>query len=156
MAADNSYPNVVQIRQDGNMAVPTGKSVDIESGGAFKVAGTDVTTKLSAQVAASGGTQYATVAASGSSAADAAAITGDFQVVTAADGTKGVILPTPVAGRRVFLKNNAAAILKVYPNDTGTINALSADAAISMASLTSCVFCASSTTAWFTIPLLPS
>lgn len=33
MATDASYPSVVQIRQDGNLYVPTGKSINIESGG---------------------------------------------------------------------------------------------------------------------------
>lgn len=42
MAADASYPNGFQVRQDGNAVVPTGKSLDIESGGAFKVAGSTV------------------------------------------------------------------------------------------------------------------
>lgn len=47
MAADTSYPpGVAQIRQDGNLAVPTGKSIDVESGGAFKLAGTDYTAAL--------------------------------------------------------------------------------------------------------------
>ncbi len=35
MAVDPTYPNVVQIRQDGNLYVPTGKSLVIESGGAL-------------------------------------------------------------------------------------------------------------------------
>lgn len=46
MAADNSYPNSVHIRQDGNLYVPTGKamytesgsSMDIQSGASFKIA----------------------------------------------------------------------------------------------------------------------
>lgn len=42
MAADLTYPNSFQIRQDGNAVVPTGKSLDIESGGALKIAGTDI------------------------------------------------------------------------------------------------------------------
>lgn len=43
MAADTSYPNGFQVRQDGNAVVPTGKSLDVESGGLFKIAGTTVT-----------------------------------------------------------------------------------------------------------------
>jgi len=44
MAADLTYPSgSVQIRQDGNLAVPTGKSIDVESGGSLKIAGTAVT-----------------------------------------------------------------------------------------------------------------
>lgn len=52
MAADATYPNTFQVRQDGNAAVPTGKSLDIESGGALKIAGTDKTSALAAAVAA--------------------------------------------------------------------------------------------------------
>lgn len=40
MAADATYPSMFQVRQDGNAAVPTGKSLDIESGGTFKISGT--------------------------------------------------------------------------------------------------------------------
>lgn len=43
MAADATYPSTFQMRQDGNAAVPTGKSLDIESGGSLKIAGTTVT-----------------------------------------------------------------------------------------------------------------
>ncbi len=50
MSADTTYASVVQRRQDGNAAVPTGKSLDIESGGALKIAGTDKTSALSAAV----------------------------------------------------------------------------------------------------------
>lgn len=42
MTADPTYPNTFQVRQDGNAVVPTGKSLDIESGGALKVAGSTV------------------------------------------------------------------------------------------------------------------
>lgn len=43
MAADTTYQPVVQIRQDGNLAVPTGKSINIESGGELQINGTAVT-----------------------------------------------------------------------------------------------------------------
>lgn len=43
MTADLTYPNTFQVRQDGNAYVPTGKSLDIESGGSLKIAGTAVT-----------------------------------------------------------------------------------------------------------------
>lgn len=50
MSADNTYPAGLQLRQDGNAAVSTGKSLDIESGAALKVAGTDITAALAAAV----------------------------------------------------------------------------------------------------------
>lgn len=44
MAADLTYPQgVFQVRQDGNAVVPSGKSLDIESGGSLKIAGTAIT-----------------------------------------------------------------------------------------------------------------
>lgn len=39
MAADPTYPNVFQRRQGGNAVVPTGKSLDIESGGVLSSGG---------------------------------------------------------------------------------------------------------------------
>lgn len=42
MAADLTYPSTFQVRQDGNAYVPTGKSLNIESGGSLTVAGVTV------------------------------------------------------------------------------------------------------------------
>ena len=100
----------------------------------------------------------ATVAAAGSSQSDAAAIAEGFTLVTAADATKGVKLPAAAAGKVCVVKNGDAAIavLKVYPNTDDAINALSANAALSMAAKTSAVFVAYDATTWYTVPLLPS
>ncbi len=43
MSADATYPSTFQVRQDGNAVVPSGASLDIESGGALKIAGSTVT-----------------------------------------------------------------------------------------------------------------
>lgn len=102
-------------------------------------------------------TSTSTVAATGSTQADAAALpAAGFVLVSAADGTKGVILPANAAGKRVEIKNNTAAILKVYPVTSGAINALSANAAISMASLSSATFVSYDGTTWYTCPTVPS
>lgn len=53
MAADPTMPaTVMHHRQDGTTAIPTGGSLDIESGGALKIAGTDVTAILATAPAA--------------------------------------------------------------------------------------------------------
>lgn len=52
MSADNSYPSVLQRRQDGTSAIPSGASLDIESGGALKIAGSDRTAALATAPAA--------------------------------------------------------------------------------------------------------
>lgn len=102
----------------------------------------------------------ATVAATGSNQGNAAAVLGGLTWVTAADATKGVVLPTPVSpfGEIVVIKNDdtANAVLKVYPAGSGIINALSASAAYSMAAKTSMMLVAYSATQWFTVPLLAS
>ena len=101
------------------------------------------------------------VAAAGSTQGDAGAVTaasGAFIHGTGADGTKGIVLPAAAAGKIYFVKNADAAnaILKVYPASGDEINALAADAALSMAAKTSATFIALDATTWYTIPLLPS
>jgi predicted RecA/RadA family phage recombinase len=100
----------------------------------------------------------ASVVSAGSTQANGTAIaeTTSVAVVTAADGTKGVILPAGSAGKVVIVKNVDNAILKVYPAGSGVINTLSASASISMAARTIAAFVAVDSTTWYTLPLLPS
>ena len=100
----------------------------------------------------------ATVAGAGSTQGDAAAIATGFTLVTLADDTVGVKLPTASAGLVCIVKSSVAnKILKVYPNTSDGINALSVNAAISLASgPTIAMFVAYDATTWYTLPLLPS
>ncbi len=114
-----------------------------------------VYTDLNVQVAPR--VPVAAVTAAGSAQGDAAALVEGFNVVTGADGTKGVILPTAAAGMIVYTKGVTAAVLKVYPATGGTINALSANGAISLTTgVMPSIFIASSATQWYTIPLVAS
>lgn len=101
-----------------------------------------------------------TVAAAGNSQGTAAALPNEgFVWVTGANATKGVVLPVPqFNGQVIEIKNDdtANAVLKVYPNTGAAINALSANAAISMAATASARFIAYSATQWFTDPTVPS
>ena len=73
-----------------------------------------------------GGT-IGTVAAAGSTAADATLLCCDLNYVSAGDGTKGVILSNNVqVGSAAFISNESGSILKVYPPTSGTLNALTA------------------------------
>lgn len=101
-------------------------------------------------------TVNASVAATGSTQADATSIKEGMTVVTAGDATKGVVLPPAEAGMRVVVKNGAAAILKVYPASGDAVNALAANAAISLAANVTATFVAIDGTTWYTLPLLPS
>jgi len=97
-------------------------------------------------------------AAAGSTRADATALTASFSWVTAADGTKGVVLPAPTAGRVIAIKNDdtANAILKVYAPGSAQINSVAGSTAFSMAAKTACFFVAYDATDWFSIPLVAS
>lgn len=98
----------------------------------------------------------ATVAATGSIQGDAAQLADGFALVSAADGTKGVKLPVAAAGKRVTIKNNVNAVLKVWPSTGNAVNAIAANSSLSMAALTSAEFTAFDATTWFTNPLVPS
>ena len=78
--------------------------------------------------------KVAAVAATGSVQGDAAALTvRALNSVSAADGTKGVILPSAAAGLKVEVYNEHATNgLKIYPASGDTINGGSANAAITM------------------------
>ena len=97
-------------------------------------------------------------AAAGSTRADATALTASFSWVTAADATKGVVLPAPTAGRVIAIKNDdtANAALKVYAPGSAQINGVAGSTAFSMAAKTACFFVAYDTTDWFSIPLVAS
>jgi hypothetical protein len=94
----------------------------------------------------------ASVAAAGSAQGDAAALVGRLNIVTAADGTKGVILPAAIAGIEVDVYNSVATNgLKIYPASGDDINDGSQDAAITIEGKTHAKFVAVDTTTWAAI-----
>jgi hypothetical protein len=96
------------------------------------------------------------VTAVGANQGNAAALSEGFNVVTGADATKGVRLPTAVAGMIVIVKSVTAAVLKVYPATGGAINAVAANGSLDIAASTSTMLVASSATQWYSLPLLAS
>lgn len=80
----------------------------------------------------------------------ATALTSDVNAVTGADNTKAVKLPTAVAGMTVYVTNtDASHTLPVFPATGGAINALSANAAFTLAPGETAIFEATSTTQWY-------
>ena len=114
------------------------------------VSGTTVTAAGDLYVAS------ATVAATGSTQANAAQLAGGFTLVSAADATKGVKLPEAVAGRVVIIKNGANAVLKVWPSTGDAVNAIAADSNYVLAANTSSILVAYDSTTWYSVPLLAS
>lgn len=70
---------------------------------------------FSAGQAQAAGGQALSLAALGSTQATGATVTASLVIVTAADGTKGVVLPAGQVGDEVTIFNNSASTLKVYP-----------------------------------------
>lgn len=102
------------------------------------------------------GVASATVAAAGTVQGDAAAIAGGFTLVTGSTNA-GVQLPAAAAGVPVcIIKNNVAGNMKVWPATGDAINAIAANSALTMATLTSAIFIPYDATTWYTVPLLPS
>jgi len=91
-----------------------------------------------------------TVAAAGSAQGDAGALTADaINIVTGADGTKGVALPAAVAGSFVLVYNPTATnALPVYPASGDDINDGTTDAAVDTEGKTLSVFFAVDDTTW--------
>ena len=115
-------------------------------------AGTVVNSKAAVYSSAGGlARSSATVTALSSDQAGAAALTAEFNAISAADGTKGVKLPTAAADKVVDIVNtSASAVLKVYPATGGQINALGANAAFSIGPGRTAKFIGRSATLWYT------
>jgi hypothetical protein len=151
--------------------MPNTKAVGVAFSDPELVAGTTITGAAISNSTITGGTMagatltgaslsvdVAKPAAAGSTRADATAMTASFNWVTAADATKGVVLPAPTAGRLLVVKNDdtANAILKVYAPGSAKINGVAGTTAFSMAAKTACWFVAYDTTDWFSVPLVAS
>jgi hypothetical protein len=91
------------------------------------------------------------VSAAGTTQGTATALTVDYNVITTAAASSGVVLPTATAGRRIVIVNKGANTLSIYPATGGTIDALSANAAIQVAANGSIQIMASSITQWYSI-----
>jgi hypothetical protein len=91
----------------------------------------------------------ATVTA-GTNAQGQGAITSDFNVITTtAANPSGVTLPTATTGRKVIIVNKGTNPVNVYPATGAAIDALAANAAISLPVGELLEFNASSTTQWY-------
>ena len=112
--------------------------------------GTSLQTFSSAQIAANAtGTQ-----------ASGTAITTMLVNVTAAAGSYSVTLPVSAPGLELTVHNISANSIFVFPNAAGTttetINALSANASITMLTNTSTSFTCNTAGQWYTVPRVPS
>jgi len=121
MAADNSYPNSVQIRQDGNLYVPTGKviytesgsSMDVQSGASLKINAVAIphAVTIGTPVAASANvTEMAITVVDGAGTAIAGVFNLDVWLSDSADGAG---LTATTASGAVAVKTSSGVDLSV-------------------------------------------
>ncbi len=79
-----------------------------------------------------------------------------FVYSTGGNNAVGILLPVGNTGDVYDIKNGAADILFVYPGVNCTINAIAANTKINLPTVTSATFIKLNTTAWQTIPTVPS
>lgn len=156
------------VKSGGTIAVASGGAVTAASGSTLTVSGTETVASGGILNVASGGKitvasggyilrSVAAVDAAGANQGAATALAAEINVVGSADDAKGVRLPTAQAGMVIIVKNTVSnKDLLVYPATGAAINAVAANGAYTMADATSCIFVATSTTQWYTIPLLAS
>lgn len=119
------------------------------SGGTYSGATLSGTTTVSGPLDL---TDIGTVAAAGTVQGDATALTNTITYVSAADGDKGVVLPTAAAGKvRLVYNTHASSGLKVYPAASDDINDGTTNAAVTIEGKTLAIFAALDATTWAAI-----
>lgn len=94
----------------------------------------------------------AALTAAGTGQSDALQLAANLnQVTTVASGTGVKLFATPAAGDVVMIYNAGANALTVYPQTSGTINQLSANAGVTLAINTGMILFAATTSAWMAI-----
>jgi hypothetical protein len=91
------------------------------------------------------------VTAAGSTQATATPITRQVNLVTGGSTNNGVILPQPVGGERVFIRNNLGVDIKVYPQTGGQISNSGVNVGVTLSAGSSLEYVACSSTLWFTV-----
>ena len=89
------------------------------------------------------------ISAAGTTQGTATALTNAVNFISTVTANTGVILPAnSTAGDSVFIYNGGANSLKVYPTSGASINQLSANASVTLATNTGLILFCGSTTQW--------
>lgn len=90
------------------------------------------------------------VTAAGTTQATATPITRTVNLVTGGSTNNGIILPAPVGGERIFVRNNLTVDIKVYPHSGGQISNNGANVGVTLSASSALEYVACSSTLWFT------
>jgi len=155
------YPVVISGSTSGNYAHAVGPT-----GISFNLATNTISaTTFSGNVTASGTVQAANItatayitravttgiSANGTTQAQATGLTTEINIVSTVNSGTGVRLPAAVAGTVVYITNNSANSLLVYPQTNGIINSQAANAAFTQGANATLQYMAPTTTQWYTI-----
>lgn len=91
------------------------------------------------------------ISAAGTTQGTATAITTNIVDVTTVAAGTGVILPDPVTGRRIVIRNSGVNDLKIYPGVGDQINSLGTNVAFTEGTLTTLEFVGFNTNQWYTL-----
>jgi hypothetical protein len=91
------------------------------------------------------------ISGNGANQTTATGLTKEINVVSTVNSGTGVRLPTAVAGMAIIITNTSANNLLVYPNTSGIINSLAANAGYTMPASATLQFVAPTTTQWYTV-----
>ena len=92
------------------------------------------------------------IAAAGATQAFATPLVKEMNFVSAASpGTDGVILPATQAGMTIYITNQTAITVNVYPATSSKINALALNAAFALVGGATLAYIAANTTQWYTV-----
>lgn len=89
-----------------------------------------------------------TVSAAGTTQGTGTALTASINYITTAAASSGVVLPSAEVGDSVLVYNAGANTVKVYPDSSSQINALSANASINLPINTGIQFWRVTSTVW--------
>lgn len=114
------------------------------------------TNTLRQVLAAIGEVTDAIVATGANTQAAAVQLTGVVNIVSGADGTAAVKLPSAKIGSVCVIVNTAGSQLNLYPATGDSINAAAVNATVAIPATTACIAIASSATVWYLVPKTPS
>ena len=91
------------------------------------------------------------ISAAGSTQGTATALTKTVNIVSTVAAGSGVVLPTAVAGRLIYVVNTNGNSVQVYPASGAAINSLATNANLTQSSGGALQYVASSATQWYTL-----
>jgi len=151
------FPVVISGSSSGNYAYAVGTTGISFALGTNTISTGNLTASGTVQAANITSTGFITravttnISANGTTQGTATGLTTEINIVSAVNSGTGVILPAAVAGTVVYITNNSANSLLVYPQINGIINSQAANTAFTQGANATLQYMAPTTSQWYTI-----